>query len=140
MLDKLAVENRLNEIQKRRVLLENYVGMDSSTFCLNFDDHELALRHLQVAIEACVDVAKIIISSNGFKKPLDIKNYFDSLAEEKIIGKGLAEKLKSAVGFRNIVVHSYLDIDMEKAYAFIHNDLLDLDLYVEAVYQYLKKL
>ncbi len=139
MLDKLAIQNRLNEIQKRRSLLEDYALMDSDTFCLDFNNHELALRHLQVAIEAVIDVAKIIISANKLHKPLETKEYFDILVKEKIIDANLASKLKSATGFRNIVVHSYLDIDLDKVYEFIQNDLIDFDLYTEAVFRYLKR-
>jgi len=53
--------------------------------------------------------------------------------------KSYQPDVKSAVGFRNIVVHSYLEVDLEKAHTFIRNELVDFDLYTQAIYEYLKK-
>jgi len=49
------------------------------------------------------------------------------LAEEGVIDKDLAERLKEWMGFRNVLVHLYLEIDHGRSYRAIQEDLGDLE-------------
>lgn len=137
MLDKLAVKQRVEEIQRRRSLLVDYKEMDFEEFSSNIKHYELAIRHLQVAIEACLDVAKMLISANGFDRPLDLRESFGVLAKKGVIKPDLAKRLTKAVGLRNIVVHSYPETDLNYIYEAIKNDLSDFDAFVESIENYL---
>lgn len=68
-------------------------------------------RYFEKIIEAVVDLAFLAIKDRGFTTPEEDKEAFDILAEEKIISKELAVKLKEAKGMRNIIAHEYGEID-----------------------------
>lgn len=58
---------------------------------------------------------------------------FDALGELKIIESELAVRMKKAVGFRNIAVHSYQAIDWEIVFSICHQNLDDFKRFARAV-------
>jgi uncharacterized protein YutE (UPF0331/DUF86 family) len=50
---------------------------------------------------------------------------FDSLAQQKVISDALAIRMRRAVGFRNIAVHSYENIDWAVVYVIVKEHLND---------------
>lgn len=50
---------------------------------------------------------------------------FDLLAQEGVLDKGLAVSLKKAVGFRNIAVHNYENINWAIVHSIVKHHLAD---------------
>ena len=90
-------------------------------------------RTLQVAIEACLDLASHIISYKGFREPLDNKDCFQVLMENKIIPADLAESLKRMAQFRNVVVHDYIRINPEIIYAIVQKNIPDVVSFAQII-------
>lgn len=57
-----------------------------------------------------------------------------AVADRDVIPRDLAERLATAVGFRNILVHQYRDVDDERVARHL-DDLEDLDRFVDLVGQ-----
>lgn len=140
VLDKRAILERLDEIRRRRSFLEDYVGETYEEFSGDRSRYELALRDLQVGIQACLDIASHFISARGQERPEETKEYFSILAKEGVITDELAQRLAEAAAVRNILVHSYLQIDLRKIYKHLQEDLPDFDEFVAATSQYLQGL
>ena len=144
MIDLETIENRITEIRRRRSFLEDYIDIDFDDFVPQdlYDrapDYYAALRHLQAALQACIDIAKHIIAAKNFETPKEIKNAFSVLAQRRVISKDLAEKFEKAAGVRSILVHSYTDIDPHRIHQIIQKNLPDLERFVDEVGKYLKK-
>lgn len=90
-------------------------------------------RTLQLTIEACLDIAQHIISYEGFREPLNNKDCFQVLYEERIIPGELVERLKKMAQFRNIVVHDYLKINPEIVYAIVQKNLPDITAFISSI-------
>jgi len=90
-------------------------------------------RTLQIAIEACLDLASHIISYQGFREPQDNKDCFQVLLENKIIPAGLAENLKKMAQFRNVVVHDYIRINPEIVYAIVQKNIPDIVSFAQII-------
>ena len=88
--------------------------------------HDLAARYLHLAAEAAIDIANHWIADSGLRTPGSNRDSFTVLEEAGEIEAGLAERLRGWAGFRNILVHGYVDIDHRIAYAAIHEELGDL--------------
>ena len=95
--------------------------------------HHLAERFLHLACECVLDMAQHVISDMGFRQPADYRDSMEVLREEGILDDDLAERLKSWMGFRNILVHLYLDIDHGLTYDTICNELGDLDQFKRSI-------
>lgn len=139
MLDRAVIEDRIKEIRKRRKLLQEYAQMSFEKFSSELQIYELALRHLQVAIQACIDTGKHIAAVNNFEAPEKSSKIFSVLAKHKIIKRSLAERLNQAGGVRNILVHEYLGVDLKKIYEHLQKDLADFDQFVVEIGRYLEK-
>ncbi len=65
----------------------------------------------QTALEACIDAAHHIVASDGLGEPSSNADAFRLLASAGVLDGELAESLVGAVGFRNVLVHGYADVD-----------------------------
>ncbi len=92
-------------------------------------------RHLiQTAAQICIDVANHVIASEGLRVPQDYGDAFQVLAEAKVLDSGLAERLVSLAGARNLIVHLYAEVDDDRlAEAVEEGGLDDLSDYAAAI-------
>jgi len=67
------------------------------------DIQDLLDRRMQKAIEACIDIAVHLASQLKLARQEKASDVFKILAARKVIDVQLAEKLKGATGFRNIL-------------------------------------
>lgn len=67
---------------------------------------------LQLAIQATLDIASHIVSDDRLGEPRDNQELFTILARHGWITEELSQTLKKVVGFRNIVVHGYEELDL----------------------------
>jgi uncharacterized protein YutE (UPF0331/DUF86 family) len=63
------------------------------------------------AIEACVDVAQHICASEGWGPPRDNCDALSLLGLHGVLPPDVATRLRKAVGFRNVLVHEYVEVD-----------------------------
>ncbi len=63
------------------------------------------------AIEGCVDVAHHIGSSESWRAPDTNAGSIRLLGEHRVIDSELAISVARSVGFRNVLVHQYVDVD-----------------------------
>jgi len=87
------------------------------------------------AIEACVDVAQHICASEGWGPPQDNGDALSLLGSHGVLSLGLATRLRMAVGFRNVLVHEYVEVDDSIVLARLA-DPSDLDEFVTAVVEW----
>jgi uncharacterized protein YutE (UPF0331/DUF86 family) len=83
--------------------------------------------NLQRAIQACIDLANIIIAKEGLGLPNTYKQSFEILLKHEVIDEELCKKLRSMVGFRNISVHDYEEIKPAIVESIIKNHLKDFE-------------
>jgi len=81
---------------------------------------------LQLAIQAALDVASHIVSDDRLGEPKTNRQLFELLWRHGWIDEELNEVLRQVVGFRNILVHGYSDVDLEIVRKIVETDLDDL--------------
>lgn len=87
------------------------------------------------AIEACVDVAQHICASEGWGPPKDNGDALALLGTHGVLDVALAARLRQAVGFRNVLVHEYVQVDDRIVEARLA-DPADLSDFVAAVVEW----
>ena len=63
---------------------------------------------------------------------------FDNLKDLKILSDHLANRMRKAVGFRNIAVHTYQDVDWEIVYQIVTKNLIDFIEFARSVSIYME--
>lgn len=81
---------------------------------------------LQLAIQAALDVASHIVSDDRLGEPKTNRQLFEILARYGWISEELGATLRQVVGFRNILVHGYSDVDLDIVRRIVETDLEDL--------------
>lgn len=119
----------LGEIQK----------VNKKSFLSDYHFYGLAERYFQLAIEVLLDVGKLIIISEGFRRPEDNQDVFSVLRERNVISEDLAARLMGIANFRNILVHDYEKIDREVVYQKLQKNLGDLRDFKKSVLRFLQK-
>ena len=103
------------------------------------DTQDLLDRRMQKAVESCMDIAIHLASQLQLPRSEKASDIFILLAKNRIIDQALAEKLKQAVGFRNILVHEYTEVDYKLAYTDLDEKLSDLETFAYQIREFLKK-
>ncbi len=113
---------------------------------LSFDelasDHDLlasAERDFQVAIQAALDIGSLILSDRSVLIPQGYRDIFPKLAGIGVLPDDFARKLVGMAGFRNVLVHMYLEVDPRKVYSSLQHDLGDFELFARYVGEYLAR-
>lgn len=101
--------------------------------------HAAAERHFQVAIQAAIDVASILLASESVHIPDSYKEIFYALGETGIVPAEFSQNLASMAGFRNVLVHLYLEVDLERVFRYLQNNLGDFELFAKYVSDYLSQ-
>lgn len=81
------------------------------------DRQDIIAVNLERAVQLCVDIAAHILSEQDVPAPEAMADSFDVLAGLEYIPDDLAARLRKAVGFRNIAVHAYREIDWSIVFA-----------------------
>lgn len=66
---------------------------------------------LQTAVEACIDVAQHLCATQGWGPPDDNGDAMRLLGDRGVLSQDLSQRMRMAVGFRNVLVHEYVSVD-----------------------------
>ena len=132
MVDQNIIQARIEKIRESIARLRKFGTLSEDQFCQDDDSCKLAERHLEIAMQAAIDIGHHVIADTDLGLPQDYKDVFRILSKRNIISSQLGKKLESMTGMRN-VLHDYLQLDVHRIYAAIKNDLGDLDEFIAAI-------
>lgn len=84
------------------------------------------LLNLERACQASIDLALRIVALRGLGLPRESREAFALIEQAGVIDHELAVALQRMVGFRNLAVHNYRQIDLLVVQRLIENRLEDL--------------
>lgn len=141
-IDRERIKKRIKEIHHRLQSLKHLEKENEEIkFLVDETISAASERHLQIAIQACLDIADHLIAKLSLETPKeDKKEVFPILAQNKIISPDLAAKMKRMAGMRNVLVHNYTEVQRQKVYNAIKKDLTDIIDFVTQIQKFLDKL
>lgn len=137
MIDNRSLDARLARLKEFLKILETLKKKhNKKEFINDYMIYGIAERYLHLSVEAVIDISDQIISEKGFKKPEAYKDSILILAENKVLPATFAEKILPMIGFRNILVHNYLDIDTKLVFKHLQEDLDDFRKFMKFIVKY----
>ena len=122
------VNNHLRRIRERRSdSLEDFLN--------DLDRQESVLFNLQLGIQNCIDIAAHIVSDEDLGIVGSTNELFYALQKNGYLDAALTEKMVASVGFRNLIVHEYGNVDLKKVYKISNQALDDLEDYLRALFE-----
>jgi uncharacterized protein YutE (UPF0331/DUF86 family) len=130
-----SILKKIKTVETRVVNLKNLAEkLGSFEEYISSQDHiDIAERNLQVAIESCLDLGKIIITNKKLQEPSDNKGVFAVLAEADIIAKESLRFLMPMAGTRNILVHGYDRVDDALIYGILKKHLNNFEEFLSQI-------
>jgi uncharacterized protein YutE (UPF0331/DUF86 family) len=98
----------------------------------------LTPRRLQLLTQICLDIANDLIARLNLEIPDEEENVFITLSKAGLLDPALADRLKGLVGFRNILVRDYLEIDQEIVFENFQKNLQDFKDFAMKITTYLE--
>lgn len=102
----------------------------------NFTKQDSIILNLQRACEASIDLAMHIVAEEKLGLPQNSRDAFSLIEEKGIIDAPLSAKMKAMIGFRNIAVHDYQEINLVILQKILENHLDDFLEYTSAILRY----
>ena len=129
-----VVLNKIQTIERRlKRIREEYVGYEES-FEENFTKQDSVILNLERASQATIDIATHIIKTKNLGLPNTSRELFDMLLEDGIISKDICKQMQGMVGFRNIAVHDYQNLNIEIVVAIVEKHLGDFEGFIREVF------
>jgi len=96
-----------------------------------------AERFLQLCIEALNDAGSHIIAENNYGRVDSYADIPELLFEKKFIDENLRTVWIRMIGFRNILIHEYLEIDRAIVHEVLQNHLTDIEAIQQVFAQFI---
>ena len=93
-------------------------------------------RGLQISIQIIIEVGNHILASIGRNQIESYTDVLSKLGECEILPAEFVEKIKGMAGFRNILVHRYVEVDLRRVYDILQNNLDDFAEYIGYIQSY----
>jgi uncharacterized protein YutE (UPF0331/DUF86 family) len=88
---------------------------------------------LQICIQAVQDIASHIVSDQRLGEPSGSAALFTLLVQAGWLTEETASFLRSAVGFRNVLVHGYTVVNPDTVREVLEKHLGDIDQFIAAI-------
>lgn len=132
------MENQLVIINKS-IIVENCLSRINEEYENNINNlndytkQDSIVLNLQRACEACLDMAMYVVSTRKLGVPQVKREAFELLYRNNLIDKEMYINMKNMVGFRNIAIHDYKNIDDEVLIDILDNHLEELRSFSKAM-------
>lgn len=138
MANKFIIEKALETISVNLKELRNSTDIDWRVYQSDIRSRRFVERTLHVMIEACLDVAHHIISSEEMREPGTYREAFVVLSENGIIPEPELKNFEKIAMFRNLLVHYYEKVDDEIVFGIFKKSLDDFENFIKHILKHLE--
>jgi uncharacterized protein YutE (UPF0331/DUF86 family) len=132
-MDKEVVSSKIESLRRCIQRIKEKTPATAEALLEDNDLQDIICINLERAVQVCVDLASHIIAESDMPAASSMAESFGQLQTLGILPSDLASRMKKAVGFRNIAVHAYQQINWKIVYAIITTRLSDFIDYARAV-------
>ncbi len=97
----------------------------------NFTKQDSILLNIQRMCEASIDAAMHMVRIHALGIPKDSRQAFTMLVKANLLDPQLGKHLEAMVGFRNIAVHNYTEINMDIVRSILNERLVDIQTFAQ---------
>ncbi len=132
-MDSIILDKKIDSILRCLTRIEQRLPINEDEFLLDYDAQDVVVLNISRAVQLSVDIATHMLSSGNESVPKSMADSFTKLHRQGVISELIAEKMKKSVGYRNVAVHSYDDIDLSITYAIAKDHLQDFREFIKEI-------
>lgn len=129
----ILIEEKLESLRRCLERIRHKRPESAETLKKDVDRQDIISVNLTRAVQLCVDIAAHRLTATDQPPPDTMGQSFDRMVSADLIPQRLADRMKAAVGFRNIAIHSYQQIDWDIVFAITTEHLEDFEEFARQV-------
>ena len=131
MVNKEVIRKRLNKLDEYLEILYSLRKYSFETFIGNPEIYGSTERFLHLSIEAINDIGNHIIAGDALGVVDSYSDIPTILYQKGLIDLEMREKWIRMIGFRNTLVHEYIEIDRQIVYQVLQSGLADIKALIQ---------
>lgn len=129
----MIAERKLDSLMRCIDRVRTWCPATAEALSENIDAQDIVSLNLTRAVQLCVDIGAQLLARTNASAPETMGETFTRLAQVGLVAPELAERMRRAVGFRNIAVHEYDEIDWYIVHAIATRHLGDFEDFARTV-------
>lgn len=135
-VDGRVVQRHIIALRQAVNGLRRHAGVTAGMLRADRDRLWAIERGLQLAAQNALDVASHICSAVG-QDPDTYRAAIDGLVETGALPADFGERFRRVAGFRNVLVHGYLEVDLDLVADILNEQLAEFDAFARHVESWL---
>jgi uncharacterized protein YutE (UPF0331/DUF86 family) len=133
VVDRELVLRKLADLDLYVSQLTEFRGTAVEKYRADWKTQRIVERTMQMAIEACLDVANHLIADRKLRVPTTYAQTFSVLEQAGLLPSDIAVQMVQMVGLRNLLIHEYARLDAARVVRLLNERLDDFGVYREAI-------
>ena len=134
-MDKIILDKKIDSILRCLARIEQRLPSDEETFLEDYDAQDVVVLNITRAVQLSVDIATHILAAGNQGVPDTMSDAFIKLHRLGLLSEKIADKMKRSVGYRNVAIHSYDDVDLGITYEIARDHLQDFKEFIIEIQQ-----
>jgi len=124
VIDRDAIQKKLAELERYVTELKKYRHYEVEDLRADLGKQWMVSHGLQLAIQVILDIGNHILSDRGINAE-DYTDVIDKLGEHLILPPEFTKRIRGMAGFRNVIIHGYSVLDLNKVHSVLKDNLPD---------------
>ena len=135
-MDQTVIASKIDSLYRCISRIQHKTPELKTELLEDIDLQDIIAVNLVRAVQIAVDIGTHINADSDEPTPTTMGQVFNHLEKGNIIAPRTANSMRSAVGFRNVSVHSYDTIDWEIVWAIITQHIKEFESYALEISQH----
>lgn len=136
--DRGLIERRLKELDQVLMEIVKYRTSSAEAFKKDLSKRWIIERGLIAAASMIFDISDHILSAHFGYYGDSYEGSLEALCDKNVISRALYDQMKGLGGFRNILVHSYLEIDPREVFEHFQKALNVFPRFAQEIISWMK--
>ncbi len=125
---------KLDSLHRCLDRVRSHCGASAEALIGDPDAQDIVSLNLTRAIQICVDIALHWLSEkSSVAVPVTMSGAFDALEMHGWLSAEVVQSMKKAVGFRNVAVHAYENVNWRIVHDVCSRRLVDFEIFAQQV-------
>lgn len=132
-MDRDVITRKLDSLRRCVLRIESKRPANVVDLVSDIDLQDILSVNLERAVQLCVDIGAHLLADFDGPPPETMGEVFTSLVEQAVIPEHVGGALRKAVGFRNLSVHAYDQVDWRRVYEVVHHRMDDFRIFAQSI-------
>jgi uncharacterized protein YutE (UPF0331/DUF86 family) len=132
-MDRDIISRKLDSLARCVRRIETKRPPTLEELVTNIDLQDILSVNLERAVQLCVDIGAHVLADLDAPPPQTMGEVFTSLVVQTVIPESVGMVLRKAVGFRNLSVHAYDQVDWQRVFDIVHHRIQDFRVFSQSI-------